>query len=80
MVKSLNKKNGNLRGVDGAVWQSDDPFGTIKDVSIQGWTVRLGKGHGFTLVFEDGERKYEITLSEGAVERILYDIDDAHYE
>lgn len=73
-MSSLNKKNGNLRGIKGVYF---DNYALIDEgdlhVEIQGWPVIRGpKGYGFVLVVDSEafQRRLEITLSEDAIVRI----------
>ncbi len=79
MAKSLNKKNGNLRGVSGAYWDDKDTF-DYEPIQVQGWAVHIDDGYGFNLIADVGESGLiEITLNEAAIERLLFAVDALQY-
>lgn len=69
-MASLNKKNGNLRGVTSYVQY--EPGTDFEKVSAQGWAALKNDKPGFVIVVNDSQGLVvEVNLSESALQRIL---------
>lgn len=72
MSKTLNKKNGELRGATGNI-KID---GEWLKAPVWGWTIKKGKGYGFSLLTQiDENTEAEISLSYEAIIRILHAVE-----
>ena len=78
MAKSLNNKNGNLRGLVANAWdRSESLSGKIDSIPVQGWVVYMDEEYGFNLIFEDPDtdRVFEITIPDKVLDRFYKAID-----
>ena len=70
-LKSLNNKNGNLRGVS-SHYKFDYDDTQWKTTEVQGWVIYEDKDkYGFVLDLWTDDVNVEVTLSEAALERLL---------
>jgi hypothetical protein len=67
-MSTLNKKNGNLRGVKLSYHLNDDDWAF--GVPVQGWVVSGKNGHKFLLSTEVDGKEIEIVLTQEALDNI----------